>query len=101
MEVIPGGCSSGNVIDKLDCRNRPEFDNAPFLAYCPKSKGRGFSIEECNSKCLELESCAIYQRAIESNGVCWFYGSPDLNGSNGGEENGWECGVKKCPKGKR
>ena len=97
MEVFPGGCSSGNVTDKLDCRDGPDFDNA----YCPKSKGEGFSIEECNSKCLELESCAIFQRATASNGVCWFYGSPDPNGSNGGEDNGWECGVKKCSLGKR
>ena len=92
MEVIPGGCSSGNPIDKLDCRDSLEFDNS----YCPKSKGEGFSIEECNSKCLELESCAIFQRATASNGVCWFYGSPDLNGSNGGADYGWKCGVKKC-----
>ena len=92
MEVIPGGCSSGNAIEKLDCRDGLEFDNA----YCPKSKGEGFSIEECNSKCLELESCAIFQRAAASNGVCWFYGSPDLSGSNGGDDKGWKCGVKKC-----
>ena len=96
MEVIPGGCSSDNKIDRLDCRDRPEFDNS----YCPKSLGYEFSIEECNSKCLDLESCVIFQRLSGPlGGACWFYGSPDPDGSNGEEDKWWKCGIKTCSQG--
>ena len=50
MEVIPGGCSSNVNIDRLDCRDRPEFDTT----FCPKMKGEGFTIDECNAKCLKI-----------------------------------------------
>ena len=91
MEVFPGGCTSpGNSIGRLDCRDRSDFDQS----YCPKSKGERFSIDECNSHCLEIATCAIYQWG---GGVCWFYGQPDPDGSNGKEDQGWKCGVKKSP----
>ena len=91
MKIVPGGCSSpGNSIGRLDCRDRADFDET----YCPKSKGEHFTIDECNSHCLEMAACAIYQR---NGGTCWFFGQPDPDGSNGGEANGWKCGVKQTP----
>ena len=96
MEVIPGGCSSNGNIDRLDCRDRQEF-NATF---CPKTRGEGFSIEECNAKCLKMDNCVIFQRGVDSgSGSCWFYDAPDPNGSNGGAAQGWKCGLKHCSSG--
>ena len=96
MENFPGGCSSSGSIDRLDCRDRAEFD----ATYCPKTRGDGFSIEECNAKCLDIDNCVLFQRGLSSgNGVCWFYDTPDPNGSNGGADEGWECGVKQCSSG--
>ena len=92
MEIFQGGCSSSwvNLIGRLDCRDRADFDKT----YCPKSKGEGFSIDECNRYCLEMATCAIYQH---NGGTCWFYGQSDPDGSNGGVAQGWKCGVKKSP----
>ena len=96
MEVIPGGCSSNVNIDRLDCRDRPEFNTT----FCPKTRGEGFSIEECNAKCLNMDNCVIFQRGVDSgSGSCWFYDAPDPNGSNGGAAQGWECGLKHCSSG--
>ena len=80
METVPGGCSSSGDIGRLDCRDREEFD----ATYCPKTRGDGFSIEECNAKCLEMDNCVLFQRAIvRGNEACWFYDAPDPDGSNG------------------
>ena len=92
MEIFQGGCSSSwvNLIGRLDCRDRADFDKT----YCPKSKGEGFSIDECNRHCLEIASCAIYQR---NWGACWFYRQSDPVGPNDSAAQGWNCGVKKSP----
>ena len=94
IHITPGGCNSNDLIDILDCRNNDKFNNA----YCPKSRGNGSSIDECNVICLEMDKCVMYQRGLDNGfGFCAFYGKVDPDGSNGGEDRGWECGEKMCP----
>ena len=96
MAVVPGGCRSTGEIDRLDCRERSEFD----ARYCPKTMEEGFSMDECSTKCLEMGNCVMFQRGLhKGKGVCWFYDTPDPDGSNGKEDKGWECGVKQCSSG--
>ena len=92
MEIFFGDCGSSrrNLIGRLDCRDRADFHQT----YCPKRKGEEFSIDECNRHCLEIATCAMYQR---NWGACWFYRQPHPFGPNDGAAQGWKCGVKKPP----
>lgn len=97
MENVSGMCvllDMGKFIDRLDCRDWEHFD----ANYCPKTRGDGFSIEECNAKCVKMDNCVLFQRSI-NKGVCWFYDAPGPNGPNVRPSKELECGVKQCSSG--
>ena len=91
MEVMPGTCM-GLWIGKFDCQDGSRFRDA----YCPKSRGYKFSVEECKARCMEIESCVQFQIG---DGVCIFHSSNDIYGRRVRGRDKHQCGVKECSPG--
>ena len=91
MEVMPGRCF-GYPLEYIDCRDKHWFR----AANCPKKRGHKFSVEECKTRCMELESCVQFRIG---EGVCYFHSSYDVYGRRVRGRDKYQCGVKECSPG--